>query len=96
MNMTPVKLSEKLLGLILFLQRARDYYISKAEMFGFEGDWYKFVREEYSEIPDDVFDDAEIAQNNHNFDEALHFVVTSDMMNCQMEELGQFPTGFWR
>ena len=96
MDMKPVKLNETLLGLILFLKRARDYYISKSEMFDFNGDWYKFVAEEYSDIPDNIFEQAQIAHNYHNFDEALHFVVTSEMMNCQMEELGQFSTGFWR
>ena len=96
MDMTPVRLNEKLLGLILFLQRARAYYISKAEVFDFAGNWYRFVSEEYSQIPDELFDQAQIAHNNHNFDTALHFQVTPEMMNCQMDKLGQFTTGFWR
>ena len=89
-----MKLNEHLLGLILFLQRARLYYISKSEVCGFEGDWYRFAKEEYEDLPDDIFELARVKRNNFNFEEALYFVVTPEMMNCESEKLDQFITAF--
>lgn len=93
--MKPVLLNEKLFGLILFLQKARDYYIARREILDSEIDWYCLVLKEYKQIPTAVFEQAKITQNLHNFDEALNFIVTPEMMDCHMDKLSQFKTGFW-
>lgn len=92
----PVCLNERLLNLILFLQRSRDSYISKAEILGLNPNWYELVYQEYCQLPNRIFEQARISKNQHNFDRALHFTVTPEMMQCKTEALGQFPTAFWR
>lgn len=93
---TPVCLNETLLDLILFIQRARSYYISRAAIQGSPADWYPEVKRDYDDTPGSVFEKAGIAKNKHNFEEMLRFPVTDEMWRCQAEDLGQFKTAFWR
>lgn len=90
-----IKLNDRLLGLILFIQRARSYYVSKMEMYDAQGDWYEFVSGEYYSLPIEVFKEAGISQCQHNLDEALQFTVTPQMLNCQESELNKFSTAFY-
>ena len=90
-----VCLNETLLELILFIQRARSYYISRAIIQESPADWYPEVRRDYDDTPRSVFEKAGIAKNKHNFEEMLRFPVTDEMWRCQSEDLGQFKTPFW-
>lgn len=91
----PVCLNETLLELILFIQRARSYYISRAIIQGSPTDWYPEVKRDYDDTPGSVFEKAGIAKNKHNFEEMLRFPVTDEMWRCQAEDLNQFKTPFW-
>lgn len=93
--MDHVHMNETLLSMILFIQRARDYYITKNWVTDETNSWFDQVQKEYQKIPDKIFDTAEISKNRHNFEEMLRFQVTTEMTNSPMEALPKFKTGFW-
>lgn len=88
-------LNSALLGLILFIQRSRNYHVSRCEIMGGSPDWTHEVKRDWNDIPGSAFEKAGIKRNNHNFEAMLQFQVTEAMLNASVDDLHAFETPFW-
>lgn len=89
------RLNGALLSLILFMQRSRNYYVSRCEVLGGSPDWSHEVKRDWNDIPGSAFEKAGIKRNNHNFEAMLQFQVTEAMLNASVDDLHAFETPFW-
>lgn len=88
-------LNEALLEIILLIQRARSYFLTFASVMGEDVDIDWELRRIWETIPDHVFKRAGITSCNHNLNMARQFVVKTEYMQCQAEDLCQYTTGFY-